>query len=205
MLEPVHALEFFRKRGLFCRPDFLDDRARVELLSHVHTTIPTPARVFHGGADAVVDMAARNTWQVPLELRAAELHVRIGALRDELAVHFNLPLVTHEGPTLLLYQPGGFYEPHVDRAGAGDGPIPPGRRAVSVVIFLNAIGDAPTGGYTGGALTFYGLVDDPAWREYGFAIDPAPGLLVAFPSHLVHQVTPVTAGDRYTVVDWFTV
>jgi hypothetical protein len=52
--------------------------------------------------------------------------------------------------------------------------------------------------------TFYGVVDDPAWRSFGVALAPEPGLLVAFPSHVVHEVTPVTAGDRYTIVDWFT-
>ena len=29
------------------------------------------------------------------------------------------------------------------------------------------------------------------------------GLLIAFPSHLVHSVSPVTAGERYTLVSWF--
>ncbi len=75
-----------------------------------------------------------------------------------------------------------------------------------VVIFLNAMSTEPgPSDYSGGALTFYGLLEDPAWRDFGFALDPMPGLLVAFPSHIVHEVTPVTAGDRYTIVDWFTV
>ena len=115
-----------------------------------------------------------------------------------------MPLAAHEGPTLLMYQPGGFYEPHVDRADNDEG-ISPSRRRVSVVIFLNGMNPEPgPGDYAGGALTFYGLVDDPAWRSVGFALDPLPGLLVAFPSHIVHEVRPVTAGDRYTIVDWFT-
>ena len=151
-------------------------------------------------------MAARNTWQVPLDEGAVELTDRIGALRADLAGHFEMHLNGHEGPTFLMYQPGGFYEPHVDRAAADETQISPRRRRVSVVIFLNAMSTAPgPGDYSGGALTFYGLVDDPAWRSVGFALDPMPGLLVAFPSHIVHEVTPVTAGDRYTIVDWFTV
>lgn len=77
---------------------------------------------------------------------------------------------------------------------------------MSVVIFLNSRSAVPgPGDYAGGALTFHGLVDDPAWRSFGFALDPTPGLPVAFPSHIVHEATPVTDGDRYTIVDWFTV
>ena len=130
---------------------------------------------------------------------------RIGSLRADLAAHFKMPLRGHEGPTFLRYTPGGFYEPHVDRAGDDEPEISPSLRRVSIVIFLNAMSAHPgPSEYAGGALTFYGVVDDPAWRTFGFALEPEPGLLVAFPSHLVHEVTPVAAGDRYTIVDWFT-
>lgn len=167
--------------------------------------MPAPARVFDGRPDAVVDMAVRNTWHVPLDGAAEDLADRVGALRSDLSGHFGLSLGSHEGPTLLMYPPGGFYEPHADRARDAERKPLASRRRVSVVIFLNGMSAGPEGGdYAGGALTFYGLVDDPAWRAFGFAIEPTPGLLVAFPSHLVHEVTPVTAGDRYTIVDWFT-
>ena len=69
-------------------------------------------------------------------------------------------------------------------------------------MFLNAMSHEP-GDYSGEALTFLGLFADPAWRTFGFA--PMSGLLVAFPCHIIHEVTPVTAGDRCTIVDWFTV
>ena len=199
----MHSIDFFSRRGFYCHSDFLGRATRTALLEQIHKASPTPARVFDGAPAAVVDMAARNTWNVPLD-GTAELAGRIGALHVSLAGHFKTPLAGHEGPTVLMYQPGGFYEPHVDRADDDEG-ILPGRRRVSVVIFLNGMSPEPgPGDYAGGALTFYGLVDDPAWRSFGFALDPTPGLLVAFPSHILHEVTPVTAGDRYTIVDWFT-
>jgi predicted 2-oxoglutarate/Fe(II)-dependent dioxygenase YbiX len=149
-------------------------------------------------------MAARNTWRVPLDSGMDELNHRIATARADVAAHFNLPLRDHEGASVLMYQPGGFYEPHVD-AGADEPQTATTARLVSVVIFLNAMnGGVAPDGYAGGALTFYGLIDDPAWRGFGFALEPEAGLLVAFPSHLVHEVTPVTGGDRYTIVDWFT-
>ena len=59
-------------------------------------------------------------------------------------------------------------------------------------------------GYAGVTLTFFGLMDDDASEEsVGLPLAGEPGLLVAFPPSLIHSVTPVTAGERYTVVTWF--
>jgi SM-20-related protein len=68
------------------------------------------------------------------------------------------------------------------------------------VLFLNGEGgaDQPSS-YGGGQLTFYGLMGD----RLGLPLAGRPGLLVAFRSDLVHAVTPVTRGERYTVVSWF--
>ena len=201
----VHSVDFFRKFGFFCERRFLDDRALRGLLTQFHQALPEPARVFDGGPDAVVDMAVRHTWQVPVSEVAADVNGRIGALRDDLARHFGVPLGDHEGATVLMYPTGGFYETHADRATDTERKILASQRRVSIVVFLNAMRTPPgPADYTGGALTFYGLLDDPAWRSFGFALEPEPGLLVAFPSHVIHEVTPVTAGDRYTIVDWFT-
>jgi predicted 2-oxoglutarate/Fe(II)-dependent dioxygenase YbiX len=151
-------------------------------------------------------MAVRNTWEVPVADDAmAGVSAKLEALRPDLAAHFGADLTGHEGPTILLYQPGGFYEPHVDRSRRDELDIRPVHRRVSVVVFLNAM-RVPAGPaeYSGGALTFYGLIDEPAWKSIGFGLEPEAGLLVAFPSDIVHEVTPVIAGDRYTIVDWFT-
>jgi len=145
----------------------------------------------------MVDYSARNAFNVPLGQMFNPISDKIWALCSELERHFSVTLSDHEGPSLLSYPPGGFYEPHVDRADATEAHLPPVARRISVVILVNA-------DYVGGALTFYGLVDDPGWQDYGFALDPEPGLLIAFPSHLRHEVTPVTSGDRFTIVDWFT-
>ena len=201
----MHPLDFFRRRGFYCVPDFLDEPARAALLGQVRRAVPTRAGVFDGRPASAIDTTVRDAWKVTLDDGvAAELDSRLGALRSPLSDHFKTPLSGHEGPTLLMYEPGGFYEPHVDGSRFDDPQIQPVHRRVSVVIFLNAMRTPPgPADYSGGALTFYGIVDDPAWRRFGFALEPAPGLLVAFPSHVVHEVPPVTAGDRYTVVDWF--
>jgi predicted 2-oxoglutarate/Fe(II)-dependent dioxygenase YbiX len=57
--------------------------------------------------------------------------------------------------------------------------------------------------YQGGDLTFFGLMKTPGAKEYGFPVDMETGLLVAFPSATLHEVSPVTGGKRYTLVTWF--
>ncbi len=70
-------------------------------------------------------------------------------------------------------------------------------------MFLNESGAPPVGAYTGGQLILYGLIDDPHWKDVGFPVEPETGLLVAFRSRVVHEVTAVTAGCRLSVVNWF--
>jgi SM-20-related protein len=47
------------------------------------------------------------------------------------------------------------------------------------------------------------LVRDPRWQSVGFGVEGEEGLLIAFRSDLLHEVTPVTHGERYTLVSWF--
>ena len=46
------------------------------------------------------------------------------------------------------------------------------------------------------------LRDDPRVELLGIDLRAEPGTLVAFPSSMVHQVRPVTSGERYTLVSW---
>jgi hypothetical protein len=78
------------------------------------------------------------------------------------------------------------------------------RRRVSAVIFLNSESEEPAEGTCGeGRLTFHGLLDGSKWEQCPFPLKPEPGLLVAFPSEKIHEVTPVSHGLRSTVVTWF--
>jgi SM-20-related protein len=46
-------------------------------------------------------------------------------------------------------------------------------------------------------------MDDERARSVGFPLIGEAGLLLAFRPNLVHEVTPVTHGERCTVVTWF--
>ena len=59
------------------------------------------------------------------------------------------------------------------------------------------------GTIAGGSLTFYGLMKAPGMEKAGMPLAPEAGLLVAFRSDIMHEVNPVTRGERYTLVSWF--
>jgi SM-20-related protein len=184
--------------GLFVRPSFLaeSDCARlVETMCAGRRAKGTIATDRDGGH---VDEDIRRVWCTdPGRASADAVYRAVRGLKPELETHFGRLLEDWEGPDFLVYEPGAFYTPHRDVGPQHD------RRAISTVIFLNATTPNGADGYTGGALTLYGLLDGPQWEHFPVPIEPTPGLLVAFPSSTVHEVQPVSAGRRCTVVGWF--
>ncbi len=53
-------------------------------------------------------------------------------------------------------------------------------------------------------MTFYGLMEGAEWEKCAFSLEANSGLLIAFRSDVLHEVKPVTFGERLTVVSWFT-
>lgn len=91
-----------------------------------------------------------------------------------------------EGFQFTKYEPNGsFYGPHIDKMQNGT------IRKLSVVIQLSDPKD-----YKGGDLKLHLGGDDVVPKEQG--------KLVTFPSYVLHEVTPVTKGTRYTLVCWIT-
>jgi predicted 2-oxoglutarate/Fe(II)-dependent dioxygenase YbiX len=75
---------------------------------------------------------------------------------------------------------------------------------VSIVIFLSRESAQPVpGAYCGGSLVFHDDDADPRQKSRGFPLIGEPGLLVAFRSDTTHEVTPVTYGERYSIVCWY--
>lgn len=81
--------------------------------------------------------------------------------------------------------PNGHYNQHIDKA--FQGPI----RKLSLTIQLSNPNE-----YEGGDLILFYGEQQTMPKEQGKAI--------AFPSYVLHQVTPVTAGTRYSLVAWVT-
>ena len=84
---------------------------------------------------------------------------------------------------------GGGYGAHIDNAimGRGSGQM---RSDLSFTLFLNS-----PEAYEGGALN----IETPAGTQ---SIKQDAGDLVLYPSSLIHEVTPVTAGVRLVLVGW---
>lgn len=84
---------------------------------------------------------------------------------------------------------GGFYGPHIDNALMGQGNARM-RSDISFTLFISAPED-----YDGGEL----VVRSQAGTQ---SIKLAAGQMVLYPSSSVHEVTPVTRGERLVCVGW---
>lgn len=85
---------------------------------------------------------------------------------------------------IASYTGGGYFDWHVDI-----GPGVSALRKLSISVQLSDDSD-----YTGGDLEFMGVEDAVVPRGLGD--------VVFFPSFLVHRVTPVTSGCRWSLVAW---
>ena len=191
--------------GLFLVRDFLDPRECAAVRAEARAAAGHPAPVYIQGADGVVHEDVRKTSS--LEVSAATASVfeqRLRELREEIGNYFKLNLTDCEPPQFLRYSEGDFFVRHQD----GDtDQIEFDHlrvRKVSVVLFLNGGAGGPDAEtFGGGELLIYRAGDDPEQGSVAFPVMGEPGLLVAFRSDTVHEVTPVTRGERFTVVSWF--
>ena len=153
-----------------------------------------------GGDRALVTSARRATVvEVPDALRA-EVQDVLERLRPLMAEHFGRRLDAVEEPQFLRYRTGDYFVAHQD----GNTPLihdDTRFRQVTVVIFMSEQSDdGHAATYRGGSLVLHGGRDDPDGRV---PLAPAPGTLVAFPAETTHEVTPVLAGERLSVVAWY--
>ena len=99
------------------------------------------------------------------------------------------------------YPSGGFVGPHRDRSPNNDDPREIRWRHASLVLFLN--GGATTTAHDrldGGTLIIYSpRLSGPTVPS---VIKPEAGTLVMFEPGLVHEVTRVRSGKRYSMVAW---
>jgi predicted 2-oxoglutarate/Fe(II)-dependent dioxygenase YbiX len=194
---------FFARFGLYVAPHFLEGDTCSQVRQAMDEAQQVEATVEDEG-ELEVDRSHRKTRVAKVSPETSTL-VRecLNGLRETLSDHFDLDLEECEKPQFLVYEEGDFFRPHMDSSDK-DADEASGRR-VSAVIFLNEASDeAAPDAYGGGSLSFYGLLqDDPKGQGVGLPLVGSPGALVAFPSHMIHGVTPVTHGRRYTIASWF--
>lgn len=199
MVPPV----FLGRFGLFVQEGFLNPEECERLAGEMRRAAARPATVrvlAEGGVDYEVDEEHRRTQMAEVsDATVGLIENRLSAIRPALEEHFSMALGSMLAPQFLVYREGDYFRPHIDNASERVVGDQVARRRVSLVVFVNG----GTGAYGGGALTFYGLMDQDARGDtVGIPLSEVPGLLVGFRSETLHGVTPVMHGERCTIVSW---
>ncbi len=199
----MHYAEMFNGLGLFTIREFLDADICARLMTEIAQVPAERGTVTDHGVMKVDDTFRRaKVAQVDSE-DGRMVEQRLLELRPRLESFFDLPLRMLHAPSFLRYDTGDYCGFHIDR-NPHEGPDHSHLRQVSIVVFLNRQKDClQPGTYSGGSLAFYGLIDEPGWRNKGLPCPGEPGLLVAFRSTVAHAVNPVTSGTRGSVISWF--
>jgi SM-20-related protein len=191
--------------GIHTLEGFLDRQTCELVKAEMRAGAHARAKVYDREWNYLENATHRSTLQVGVCERVDSLvRGRLLDVRGALGRRFGVELKECQEPTYLIYKPGDFFEPHKDASSKPDAPERVSKRLVSAIIFLSDedAGDLP-GEYSGGTLGFYGLLSDPRCAQIGIPVKGRAGLLVAFRSDVFHQVTPVTRGERLTVVSWY--
>jgi SM-20-related protein len=188
---------------LYLIRSFFDEGGTDELLEEMRRAPGAPATVYGRGDSGAVDDRVRKVTRLRLSAETVG-HVsrRLAECRAQIGEHFRIGLTLCEEPQFLCYRPGDFFVAHQD---GNTGLIRSEReqsRKISIVIFLNRQSAAPEpDAYCGGSLVFSDW--HPGRRRADLTVPAEAGTLVAFRSEVTHEVTPVTHGERYSIVSWY--
>jgi SM-20-related protein len=196
--------DFYSSLGLFVEKSFFDTELCERIRREMNTARGRPGRYIK--RDKILyDEKVRKTKQQNVSQETLTfVKKRLLELKPLLESHFSKVLRGCQDPVFLYYKKGDFFLPHYDKGIKPENPKETKDREVSVVVFLNSEDDnTDQNSYSGGSLRLYGLGDDPLFKNHGFHIIGNAGMLLAFRSEILHEVTPVKEGERYTVVSWF--
>jgi SM-20-related protein len=191
--------------GVLTREDFLEPELCAQLREEMRSARAEPATIRLEGGDYKVDEGIRRTRRVNVAKETIALvERRLHGAREGIAEASGVGLSGLQELQFVIYAEGDYFRRHVDRPPDPDDQHHSRDRAMSAILFLNGQSDDPVADeYAGGALAFY----EPWEPDDG----PVPvelagreGMLVAFPPSVLHEVMPVTRGERFTVVSWFT-
>jgi SM-20-related protein len=185
--------------NLFVAKQFLDLRTCREIVAEMSAAQGDAATVYGRTTSGAVQQRVRQTLRIRPSAATVESVVhRLLGLKELVEHHFAVGLSECEDPQFLRYREGDFFVAHQD-GNTGLTRLDTERRLVSTVIFLSQESDSPQpGAHCGGSLVFIDLRTAAKFRVVG-----EPGMLVAFRAETTHEITPVTHGERYSIVSWF--
>lgn len=161
---------------------------------------PANAASTYGKGERTVDERTRRTRSIsPSSETVRDVIRRLEECRPIVERHFSVELGDCEEPQFLCYRRGDFFVAHQD-GNTGLINLESDRtRRVSVSIFLNQqSAKHEEESYCGGSLVFSDWRTGARHELFGEA-----GMLVAFRSETTHEVIPVTHGERYAIVSWY--
>lgn len=168
------------------------------LLAELRGSSSTPTPVLRAGQDDHEPMVRLSESCTP----QGEWHL-VALARVERAAQAHW-LACDSGPTIISaahyfrYPTGGFVAPHRDRSPNQDDPREVQHRQASLVLFLNS--QNTDEGFEGGNLLIY--VPQLNGPTITHTIRAEAGTLVMFDPGLMHEVTRVRRGARFTLVAW---
>jgi SM-20-related protein len=195
--------DLIAKYDLLLTPGFLDESTCQSIIEQTRYSSFVPATVYGRTDSGSVDQRVRKASRLnPSDVTVEFINRRLLEHKPKVERHFQITLQDVEEPHFLRYQVGDFFVAHQD---GNTGLIrlnTESDRKISVVIFLNRQTDESMfGTYCGGGLKFSDYLAKPGQRE--FELPANPGMMVAFRAQLTHEVTPVTRGERYSIVSWY--
>ena len=185
-----------RAFGVFIKDDAVPAEFIARLANAMATSHAEPTRVYNPREGEWYDSAeVRSTHNVQVDAALrAEMDAWISALLPRLADHFGVELSETEPLWFLRYRDGDHFIAHRDAEEEGHGPQ--AGRKVSIVLFVNDASE-----FEGGDLLICPF-DVPEALDLAIDLQPKAGRVVAFRSRTLHQVTPVGAGQRFSMVTW---
>jgi len=177
---------------VFTIDNFIDP---VPVVAELRNATAVAATVYGGRNDVESNVRRTKRLAPPDELRALIVQ-RFHSVKAQIDEHFGVSTDVVEEPQFLHYEEGDFFVAHQD----GNTPVIRDQtlaRRISLVVFLS-----DPSSYEGGALTLHGWYPD--W-EKRHVIAAEAGTLIAFRAETTHEVTPLTSGERFTIVSWYRV
>ena len=181
---------------VFIAENFIQAHVCSELKAAAKQSTAVPAQVTKSTGRVDLDMRRTSRLFLPAE-KEVQITSYLQKLKPQLETYFDLELKGSENFQFLMYREGDYYKRHADKNNRIESPDYIKARQVSLVIFLNneTLNDDPDG-YEGGTLVIW--THGEALRVQG-----ETGKVIAFPSHLMHEVEPVKARARYSIVSWY--
>lgn len=206
--QTIPDVDFFTRLGMLVIDNFLDAEVCAKLRAEARVNANTPANVGIENGYTVDEEQRRTKYAFVSEEAISSIESRLLSIKPAVEKHFSKTLAGCQKPAFLVYKEGDFFRLHCDNSNNPGYPQTIRDRQVSVVIFLNGETEEPEpDSYCGGRLIFRGGITTTHLKFNGlrlqFPLAGKTGLLIAFPTDVAHEVTPVTHGERYTIVSWF--